>query len=64
MSGQSIISNFCLFFIHRSYEGRLNTCANQFASENGLGDPIAGNIFQAQYDDYVPIVQAQLAGAN
>lgn len=41
----------------------MNTCTTEFASENNLGDPMAGNIFQAQYDDYVPILQAQLAGS-
>ncbi|TKR57511.1 hypothetical protein L596_030765 [Steinernema carpocapsae] len=30
-----------------------------FAEKNGLGDPIAGNFFQAQYDDYVPQLYKQ-----
>lgn len=42
----------------------MNTCAAEFATQSGLGDPEAGNVFQAQYDDYVPTVQAQLAGTN
>ncbi|XP_075984222.1 protein D3-like [Anticarsia gemmatalis] len=32
----------------------------RFAEKYNLGDPIAGNFFQAEYDDYVPILFAQL----
>ncbi|CAK1541415.1 unnamed protein product [Leptosia nina] len=32
----------------------------KFAEKYNLGDPIAGNFFQAQYDDYVPILNEQL----
>lgn len=54
----------CLFYVasDRSREGRLNWSAADFARENNLGNPIAGNFFQAQYDDYVPILHAQLSG--
>lgn len=31
-----------------------------FAKKHNLGDPIAGNFYQAQYDDYVPILYKQL----
>ncbi|XP_037068947.1 protein D3-like [Pollicipes pollicipes] len=36
--------------------------AQKFALEHGLGAPLAGNAFQAQYDDYVPILHQQLSG--
>ncbi|CAK1541414.1 unnamed protein product [Leptosia nina] len=32
----------------------------KFAEKYKLGDPIAGNFYQAQYDDYVPILYKQL----
>ncbi|XP_017082727.1 protein D3 [Drosophila eugracilis] len=35
--------------------GRLNFNAREFAAKHGLGEPIAANYYQAQYDDYVPI---------
>lgn len=34
----------------------------KFAEKYNLGNPIAGNLFQAQYDDYVPILYEQLGG--
>lgn len=30
-----------------------------FATKYELGTPVAGNLFQAQYDDYVPTLHAQ-----
>lgn len=45
---------------YRSRDGRLNTKARDFADEYKLGNPIAGNFYQAQYDDYVPVLHAQL----
>jgi hypothetical protein len=33
---------------------------NKFALKYNLGTPIAGNFYQAQYDDYVPTVHKQL----
>lgn len=39
----------------RSPEGRANFSAKKFAAKYKLGDPVAGNFFLAQYDDYVPI---------
>ncbi|XP_049878999.1 protein D2-like isoform X2 [Pectinophora gossypiella] len=32
----------------------------KFAKKYNLGDPIAGNFYQAQWDDYVPILYKQL----
>ncbi|CAG9791319.1 unnamed protein product [Diatraea saccharalis] len=34
----------------------------KFAKKYNLGEPVAGNFFQAQYDDYVPILHKQLGG--
>ncbi|EDV30583.1 uncharacterized protein Dana_GF23378 [Drosophila ananassae] len=42
--------------------GRLNFSARQFAAKHGLGDPIAANYYQAQYDDYVPIRNKTMIG--
>ncbi|KAG7303643.1 hypothetical protein JYU34_012174 [Plutella xylostella] len=33
---------------------------SKFAKKYNLGDPIAGNFYQAEYDDYVPILYKQL----
>lgn len=38
------------------------TNTREFAKKYNLGNPIAGNFYQAQYDDYVPILHAQLSG--
>ncbi|XP_026333199.1 protein D2-like isoform X2 [Hyposmocoma kahamanoa] len=32
----------------------------KFAAKYNLGDPVAGNFYQAQWDDYVPILYKQL----
>ncbi|KAH8276782.1 hypothetical protein KR026_000654 [Drosophila bipectinata] len=42
--------------------GRLNFSARQFAAKHGLGEPIAANYYQAQYDDYVPIRNKTIIG--
>lgn len=47
---------------NRSAEGRPNFSVRDFAKANKLGAPVAGNYFQAQYDDYVPKLHAQLRG--
>ncbi|XP_017489689.1 PREDICTED: protein D2-like [Rhagoletis zephyria] len=47
-----------------SSQNRPNFSTNKFAKKHKLGDPIAGNFFQAQWDDYVPKVHRQLAGKN
>jgi phosphatidylethanolamine-binding protein len=44
----------------RSSKKRGKFSVKKFAEKNNLGDPIAGNYFQAQYDDYVPTLYAQL----
>lgn len=36
--------------------------AAKFAQKYKLGDPIAGNFYQAQWDEYVPTVHKQLSG--
>ncbi|XP_043653727.1 protein D3 [Drosophila teissieri] len=42
--------------------GRLNFKARDFAAKHGLGEPIAANYYQAQYDDYVPIRNKSIVG--
>ncbi|XP_067631171.1 protein D2-like [Eurosta solidaginis] len=42
--------------------GRPKFRAAAFAEKYGLGEPVAGNFFQAQWDEYVPIVHKQLSG--
>jgi len=44
-----------------SRNGRVNFSIRKFAKEHNLGDPIAANFYQAQYDDYVPLLHAQLS---
>lgn len=51
-----------LLTLGRSRQDRLKWSAADFAKQYNLGIPIAGNFFQGQYDDYVPILQAQLSG--
>ncbi|XP_055849016.1 protein D3-like [Episyrphus balteatus] len=43
-----------------SAEGRGNFSAMKFADKHKLGTPLAGNFYQAQYDDYVPTVHKQI----
>jgi len=45
-----------------SRNGRPNFKAAAFAEKYNLGNPIAGNFYQAQYDEYVPILHKQLSG--
>lgn len=47
---------------NRSREGRINFSIRNFAVKYNLGQPVAGNLFQAQYDDYVPKLHEQLSG--
>lgn len=44
----------------RSRSGRLNSSTKNFATKYNLGNAVAGNFYQAQYDDYVPILRAQM----
>jgi len=46
---------------NRSRDHRLKTSTRDIAKKYGLGNPVAGNFYQAQYDDYVPILHAQLS---
>jgi len=34
----------------------------KFAKDHNLGNPVAGNLYQAQWDDYVPTLYKQLEG--
>lgn len=47
---------------NRSADTRPKFSIKAFAQKYNLGNPVAGNFFQAQYDDYVPTVHAQLSG--
>ena len=47
---------------NNSGDGRAKHKAAEFIKKQGLGDPIAGNFYQAKWDDYVPKVYAQLSG--
>ncbi|XP_011049116.1 PREDICTED: protein D2-like isoform X1 [Acromyrmex echinatior] len=46
---------------NRSGSNRAKFSISKFAEKYKLGDPIAGNMYQAQYDDYVPILYKQLS---
>lgn len=45
---------------NRSGDNRGKFSIRNFATKYKLGDPIAGNMYQAEYDDYVPILYKQL----
>ena len=47
---------------NRSGSGRGSQSVSKFASKYNLGDPVAGNFYQAQWDDYVPKLYEQLSG--
>jgi phosphatidylethanolamine-binding protein (PEBP) family uncharacterized protein len=47
---------------NRSGENRGKFSIRQFAKKHDLGDPIAGNFYQAEWDDYVPKLYEQLSG--
>eukprot|EP00731_Ephydatia_muelleri_P020284 Em0013g11a len=42
-----------------SRDGRANWKVQDFAAKHGLGKPVAGNFYQAEYDDYVPILHSK-----
>lgn len=46
---------------NRSGDGRGNFHIRDFAKKYGLGNPVAGNFYQAQWDDYVPKLYEQLS---
>ncbi|CAK1590515.1 unnamed protein product [Parnassius mnemosyne] len=43
-----------------STDGRATFSIAKFAEKYNLGNPVAGNFYQAQYDDYVPLLYKQL----
>jgi len=43
-------------------EGRRNFNTQAFAAKYKLGEPVAGNFYLAQFDDYVPTLHAQFTG--
>ncbi|ODM88164.1 Phosphatidylethanolamine-binding protein 1 [Orchesella cincta] len=47
---------------NRSEEGRGKFSIRNLAKKYKLGQPIAGNFYQAEWDDYVPEVHKQLSG--
>ncbi|XP_071865967.1 protein D2 isoform X1 [Bombus fervidus] len=47
---------------NRSGDNRANFSIKKFAAKYKLGDPIAGNMYQAEFDDYVPLLYKQLGG--
>ncbi|KAJ8923657.1 hypothetical protein NQ315_010237 [Exocentrus adspersus] len=47
---------------NRSGDNRGCFSIRKFAEKYKLGQPIAGNFYQAEYDDYVPILYKQLGG--
>lgn len=50
------------FILCRSAENRPSTNTRTFATKYNLGNPIAANFYQAEYDDYVPTLHAQISG--
>lgn len=42
--------------------GRANWKVQKFAEEHKLGDPVAGNFYEAQWDEYVPELYKQFKG--
>ncbi|XP_018312464.1 protein D2 isoform X1 [Mycetomoellerius zeteki] len=49
---------------NRSSDNRASFSIKGFAAKYGLGNPIAGNMFQAEYDYYVPTLYAQLSARS
>ncbi|PNF18633.1 Phosphatidylethanolamine-binding protein 1 [Cryptotermes secundus] len=47
---------------NRSGDNRGKFSIRNFAKKHNLGNPIAGNFYQAQWDDYVPKLYEQLSG--
>ena len=45
---------------NRNTDGRYAFKTRHLIEDYNLGNPVAGNFYQAQYDDYVPILQAQI----
>ncbi|XP_036324301.1 protein D3-like [Rhagoletis pomonella] len=49
------------FIPKTSIAGRLKMKTREYITKFNLGEPIAGNFYEAQYDDYVPILKATLS---
>lgn len=47
---------------NRSGDNRGGFSIAKFAKKYNLGNPVAGNFYQAKFDDYVPILYKQLEG--
>ncbi|XP_065341880.1 protein D2-like isoform X1 [Cloeon dipterum] len=47
---------------NRSGDNRGKFSIRKFAAKYNLGNPVAGNFYQAQWDDYVPKLYEQLGG--
>lgn len=47
---------------NRSGDNRGKFSISNFAKKYNLGNPVAGNFYQAQWDDYVPKLYEQLSG--
>lgn len=47
-----------------SAEGRPKTGSDKLLEEYQLQNPTFGNFYQAEYDDYVPLLHKQLSGCN
>ncbi|XP_071508838.1 protein D2-like [Diadema antillarum] len=47
--------------LKRDFNGRASTKARDVAAKYNLGDPVAGNFFQAEWDDYVPQLMKELS---
>lgn len=45
-----------------SADNRGGFSIRKFAKKYNLGEPVAANFYQAEYDDYVPILYKQLGG--
>ena len=45
-----------------SADNRGGTKARELAAKYDLGNPVAGNLFQAEWDDYVPKLYKKLSG--
>ncbi|ALC47240.1 Pebp1 [Drosophila busckii] len=48
------------FISKTTLEGRLNVKIRDYILKHSFSAPVAGNFYQAQYDDYVPTIRAQV----
>lgn len=44
----------------RKVDHRGKFSIKKFATDHSLGDPVAGNFYQAKWDDYVPLLYKEL----